>query len=281
MPKTHLLQSTMKIRLALYCLVFLLCLGASGTVAAKLRPTGFLNRSLTVAGTTYQYQVYVPADFYEKKGQQWPIILFLHGAGERGSDGLAHTQFGLPANIRRHVERWPAIVVMPQCPAERYWTEPAMQTMALAALAEEQKTYHPDPTRIYLTGLSMGGYGTWLMASQHPGMFAALVPICGGAYLPGSRTNQFPAQPPGLYETIARGIGSSAPVWTFHGAIDSVVPVTETRQLVEALKAAGGNVQYTEYPGVDHDSWTRAYDEDALAKWLFSQQNASSKKIKK
>lgn len=254
----------------------LLVLAASGTAVAKPNPTGFLNRTLTVAGTTYRYQVYVPTDFYVKKGQKWPIILFLHGAGERGSDGLLHTQVGLPASIRQHVERWPAIVVMPQCPAERYWTEPAMQTMALAALAEEQRKFHPDPTRVYLTGLSMGGYGTWLMASQHPGMFAAVVPICGGAYLPAHRAKQFLAQPPGLYTTIAQGIGSSAPVWTFHGGNDSVVPVTETRQLVEALQAAGGTVQYTEYPGVDHDSWTKAYDQATLAQWMFSQQVTSS-----
>jgi predicted peptidase len=165
---------------------------------------------------------------------------------------------------------------MPQCPAERYWTEPAMQAMALAALTQEQKVFHPDPARVYLTGLSMGGYGSWLMASQHPELFAAVVPICGGAYLPGHRAKQFPAQPPGLYETIARGIGSSAPVWAFHGALDSVVPVTETQQLVAALKATGGQVQYTEYPDVDHDSWTKAYDEVALTKWLFSQQKAAS-----
>lgn len=258
----------------------LLLLVATSATAAKPSPTGFLNRSLTVAGTVYRYQVYVPAEFYSQKAKKWPVILFLHGAGERGSDGLAHTQVGLPANIRQHVERWPAVVVMPQCPAESYWTEPAMQTMALAALAEEQKNYNPDPARVYLTGLSMGGYGSWLMASQHPELFAAVAPICGGAYLPAHRAKQFPAQPPGLYETIARGIASSVPVWTFHGASDSVVPVTETQQLVAALKAAGGAVQYTEYPGVDHDSWTKAYDEATLSTWLFSQQRISKKKVK-
>ncbi|MBC8084543.1 MAG: prolyl oligopeptidase family serine peptidase [Hymenobacter sp.] len=258
-------------------LCLLLLLGISGVLAARPGPTGFLNRRLTVAGTSYRYQVYVPADFYLKKGQQWPIILFMHGAGERGTDGLAQTQAGLPASIREHPERWPALVVMPQCPAERYWTEPAMQEMALATLAQEQKAFRSDPARVYVTGLSMGGYGSWLMAAQQPAQFAAVVPICGGAYLPGHRAAQFPAQPPGLYETIARGIGSSAPVWAFHGADDSVVPVAETRQLVAALQAAGGTVQYTEYPGVDHNSWTQAYNEAALATWLFQQRRTNRK----
>lgn len=238
-------------------------------VTARPRSTGFLNRTLQSNGITYRYQVYVPAGFYERKGK-WPVVLFLHGAGERGTDGLQQTQVGLPASIRKHMERWPAVVVMPQCPAEQYWTMPAMYQMAMTALEKSTREFRGDAQRIYLTGLSMGGYGSWKLAATYPGKFAAVVPICGGAILPAVlKANDAPN--PTLYGQFAQAIGRSAPVWTFHGAQDSIVPVTETRQLVAALQAAGGNVQYTEYPEAGHDSWTAAYDDPALPQWLFQQ----------
>ncbi|WP_460574905.1 carboxylesterase family protein [Hymenobacter coalescens] len=249
------------------------------TATARPRETGFLDRTLTLNGVAHRYQVYVPANYYERAARRtrWPVILFLHGAGERGTDGLLQTQVGLPASLRRHVERWPAVVVMPQCPAEQYWTMPAMMELALTAFEQTTRAFRTDPDRQYLTGLSMGGYGAWKLAATYPGKFAAVVPICGGARLPAVlKAND--AVDPGAYTALAQGIGPSAPVWAFHGAKDTVVPVTESRQLVAALQQAGGSVRYTEYPEATHDSWTAAYDDPELPRWLLQQRRSPARK---
>jgi len=237
--------------------------------------TGFLDRIISVKGTNYKYQVFVPEDWSSK--QKWPIILFLHGAGERGSDGLLQTDVGLPHAIRLDRSRFHAIVVIPQCLKESWWPTPQMEELALAALAAATKEFKGDPKRTYLTGLSMGGYGSWDMLAKYPGKFAAVVPICGGIILPEQlkrtrpdlATTGYPDNPKS-YEEVAKKIGKT-PVWIFHGGDDPVVPVEGSRKLDVALKAAGGNVRYTEYPGVGHNSWDQAYAEPELMTWMLSQ----------
>ncbi len=235
--------------------------------------TGFLDRTVSVSGSSYRYQVFIPAEFSSKKS--WPVILFLHGAGERGSDGLIQTDVGIGHAIRLKNSRFPFVVVMPQCRENKIWGEPDMQAQALAALDASIKQFHGDRDRIYLTGLSMGGFGTWELAARNPGRFAALVPICSGVRpkkdWPQLRVTV--VDDPKItdpYAEIARRIGST-PVWIFHGYADDVVPVTEARHLAEALKAANAKFKYTEYPGVGHNSWDLAYAEPDLVSWLLSQ----------
>lgn len=245
----------------------LLALAMCATGFAR-QETGFLNRTVTVQGAAYKYQVYLPADYSRSK--RWPVVLFLHGAGERGDDGLAQTQVGLGGAIRFHPERFPAVVVMPQCRKETNWNAPEMVAQALAALNAAIKEFKGDANRLYLTGLSMGGYGSFgLAAKDH--RFAAVAPICGGVVRrprPGAPVEPPPTGDP--YAETARGIGKM-PIWIFHGAADPTVPVTESRKMVEALKAAGAEPKYTEYPGVGHNSWDRAYAEVEFIKWLFAQ----------
>ena len=146
-----------------------------------------------------------------------------------------------------------------------------MQAQAMAALDSAIKEFHGDPGRLYLTGLSLGGYGTWSIAAEHPGKFAALAPVCGGIRRPRRGAAEQPPENPStdLFAETAKKIGST-PVWVFHGDADKSVPVTESQKMVEALKAIGGNVKFTEYPGVGHNSWDNAYADDDLWKWLLA-----------
>ncbi len=253
-------------------LFFGLCaLAASITSTSGAQETGFLNRTVEVDGTKYRYQVYVPPDW--TANSKWPVILALHGAGERGDDGLVQTDVGLGGAIRKHVDRYPAIVVMPQCRKGVWWQDPAMEAQALAALDRAMKEFNGDPDRTYLTGLSMGGYGTWALAAKYPDRFAAIAPVCGGIRRP-VRPGVPPQAPdePGVdpYAAAAQKIGK-IPTWIFHGGADPTVPVAESRKMAEALKAAGNDAKYTEYEGVGHNSWDRAYNELDFPVWLLSQ----------
>lgn len=235
------------------------------------RETGFLNRTVSAGGHQYPYVVYVPRDFDPHR--RWPVILFLHGSGERGADGVRATQIGVAAAIRSHPERVPAIAVFPQAPAESRWLgEPA--DAAMLALDHAIAEFHGDPKRVYLTGLSMGGYGTYHLALAHPDRFAALVVVCGGL-LPHESTTavqQSPltkdAQDP--YAFTAHAL-RRFPIRIFHGDADTTVPVTESRRMAGALQREGADVRYTEYPGVGHNSWERAYADEDLWRWLFQQ----------
>jgi len=236
--------------------------------------TGFLDRTISVKGVTYKYQVFVPEDWSSK--QKWPIILFLHGAGERGSDGLLQTDVGLPHAIRLDRSRFNSIVVIPQCLKDSWWPAPQMEELALATLAAATKEFKGDPKRTYLTGLSMGGYGSWDLAAKYPGKFAAVVPICGGIVPPEHLKQARPdlastgyPDDPKSYEEVAKKIGKT-PVWIFHGGADDTVPPDGSRKLYAALKAVGGDVRYTEYPGVGHNSWDKAYAEPDLMTWMLS-----------
>jgi len=234
---------------------------------AKIPETGFLDRTVTLAGTKYKYQVFVPDDWTPNK--KWPVILFLHGVGERGDDGLAQTDIGIGSAIRVNRSRFSAIVVMPQCRKNVWWSDPPMDDVAMAALAQAEKEFQGDPRRIYLTGLSMGGYGTWHLAAKYPGKFAALAPVCGGILRPEEARVHSP-QEKKPYTDAAKQIGGNTPVWIFHGAMDDTVPVTESRRMAEALKELGGETRYTEYPGVGHNSWDKAYAEPELFTWMLS-----------
>lgn len=242
----------------------------SVNVLARPHETGFLNRTVQLNQETYRYQVFVPANW--DPHQKWPVILFLHGAGERGDDGLLQTDVGIGHALRTHAVDWPLVVVMPQCRRDKVWTDPDMQAQALAALDESMKEFHGDHKRVYLTGLSMGGYGTWDLATKFPPRFAALVVICGGIepLKDWPRLRVTLADDPKIadpFAEAARRIGK-IPVWIFHGAADPAVPVEQSRKMVAALKAVNDNVRYTEYPGVGHNSWDAAYAEPELAKWL-------------
>ena len=148
----------------------------AGPCFASGGETGFLDRSVTVDGASYRYQVYVPLDYTPDKS--WPVTLFLHGSGERGEDGIAQTQAGIGDAIRRDRKRFPMIVVMPQAPANTRWSG-ARATLAMKALEESIVEFHGDRQRLYLTGMSMGGQGVWLLAAANPRKFAALAPVCG------------------------------------------------------------------------------------------------------
>jgi predicted peptidase len=250
-----------------FFLLLVLVFALGSPAFAGKHETGFLDRSLSLHGAIYKYQVFVPDNW--SPNQKWPMILFLHGAGERGTDGLIQTQVGIATAIRNDRSRFPAIVVMPQCLREHSWNKPDMEEVALAALAAASREFKGDRKRNYLTGLSMGGYGTWALAAAYPNKFAAIVPICGGILLPDDSRKQ-PDSDRIPYLEAAKKIGTKLPIWVFHGDADPAVPVAESRLMVEALKAAGANVRYTEYPGVGHNSWDKAYADPELMTWLLS-----------
>ena len=251
---------------------------AFGTDAAMPLETGFLDRSVAVDGVSYRYQVYVPVDYTPDK--RWPIALFLHGSGERGDDGSKQAQVGIGAAIRVDRARFPMIVVMPQARPDTHWTG-AMAVQAMRALDQSMAEFSVDPKRVYLTGMSRGGQGVWLLAAANPGRFAAIAPIC--AYLRLKTQVDIPepdydqallAQFPELagaadVAEFARRFGKT-PAWIFHGSADDVVSPGDSRRMYQALRANGGDVRYSEYEGVNHGSWDRAYAEPQLVPWLLS-----------
>jgi predicted peptidase len=248
---------------------------AAPNLAAQKVETGFLNRSVFVSGSEYRYQVYVPREF--TRSRSWPVIVALHGGGEYGNDGIRQTNGGLARAIRLHWERFPAIVIFPQSHADG---TPGWQLeggrAALAALDKSIKEFNGDRSRVYLTGLSAGGNGSWYLASQHPDRFAALVVVCGFISEFKGRTSgvQYPALAPASapdpYVFIAKRV-STLPIWIFHGDADQSVSVEESRKMAAALKGIGVNVQYTELPGVDHNAWDPAYERADLVEWMFKQ----------
>lgn len=241
-------------------------------LVAQPAQTGFLNRSVDVAGVSYRYQVYVPHAY--STSQRWPVILFLHGAGERGTDGLFQTQVGIGAAIRRNASSYPAIVVLPQVPRDSLWTGVPGKA-AIAALDRTMSQFSTDPDRVYLTGLSMGGNGTWHLAYRYPDRFAAIAPICAFV-TPFPNMRGMPAVPAEAGEPFAALAKQlvRVPTWIFHGEADPVVPVAQSRQAMDAFRAAGGNVRYTELLGVDHNAWDPAYSSKQFQEWLFAQRRA-------
>jgi poly(3-hydroxybutyrate) depolymerase len=234
---------------------------------APLQDTGFLNRRIELHGVTYRFQVYLPEDWRRDDGRQWPIILFLHGRNERGSEGMWQTQIGIAEAVRSHPERWPFVIVMPQCPQDAHWTDPAMLDLAMGALDQESAEFHGDAARTYLIGISLGGYGAWELARLHPQRWAAIVIAAGGVFW--SYDPERWQEASTLPAEYARAVGRT-PVWLFHGSLDAVVLPHQSDLMFDAFKAAGGDIRLWIYQGLAHDCWTRAFDEPELPRWLLA-----------
>jgi len=256
----------MKLKTLLQATITLL-LGWSGVLQAKDPPLPLEKRSYASDdGKTLPYRLLKPIAY--NPAVKYPLVLFLHGAGERGTDNEIQMVHGIPEFAKEETrKKYPCFVVAPQCPAKAKWvevdwsldqhaqpkepSEPMRLTLEL--LAALQKEFSIDAKRLYVTGLSMGGYGTWDLVARKPELFAAAVPICGGA------------------DEMTAGKIAKLPIWTFHGAKDTAVKVSRSRNMIEALKKAGGQPKYTEYPDVGHDSWVPAYKDPEMYQWLFAQ----------
>lgn len=201
------------------------------------------------------YLIYLPEDYDQK--EKWPLVLFLHGAGERGDNLDLVTVHG-PPKLVKNGKQFPFIVVSPQCPKDQLW-----QPVELTALLNEvEKKYRVDKDRIYVTGLSMGGFGTWSLAAYTPYRFAALVPICGGG------------------EKFWVKKIKHVPIWVFHGAKDGAVPLERSQVLVDVLKKANADVSFTIYPEAGHDSWTETYSNPKVYEWLLQQKRKPEAEVK-
>jgi predicted peptidase len=218
-------------------------------------------------GDTLPYRLLKPVS--PNSMESFPLVIFLHGAGERGSDNEVHIKHITELfTDERNRGKYPCYVVAPQCSKNDWWArfdkkgeettvskQPTKPMQMVIELIEKiSKDYRIDQSRIYITGLSMGGYGTWDLLARFPEKFAAAVPICGGG------------------ATASAKAFKHVPIWAFHGALDAVVPPMESRKMIAALQQAGGVPGYTEYPDIEHNSWEEAYKEPHLIHWLFKQQ---------
>jgi len=209
-------------------------------------------KEITV-NVTMDYLLYLPPG-YDKEEKAWPLLLFLHGAGESGHD-LKKVKVHGPPKLIEAGKNFPMIIVSPQAP-QFGW-----DVQTLNALLDEIVTTHKvDKDRIYVTGLSMGGFGTWALAAAHPDKFAAIIPICGGG------------NPPDAVKL------KNLPIWVFHGAKDNVVPPSRSESMVKALKTQGAtDIKYTLYPNANHDSWTETYNNPEVWEWLLKHKRASAR----
>lgn len=190
-----------------------------------------------------KYLLYLPKN-YENLDKH-PLLLFLHGAGERG-DNLELVKTHGPAKLIKQGKEFPFIIVSPQCPLNQRWNVDDL----IALLDEVIKKYNVDENRIYVTGLSMGGNGTWKLAAEIPNRLAAIVPICGWG------------------DPFAAMLSGKLPVWVFHGAKDQVVPISSSEMMVETMKRLGAEVKFTVYPEANHDAWTETYNNPEVYEWL-------------
>ncbi len=217
----------------------------SGMYAQSVTKSGQTAKVFTSDTSSMQYLLYLPKNYQEEKSA-FPLMMFLHGSGERGSDIELVKMHGPPKLVDK--KDFPFIIISPQCPAGQRWDIELLNEL----LDDIISKYNVDKSRIYLTGLSMGGYGTWAFASKYPEKFAAIAPICGGG-------------DPGNVVKI-----KNIPVWVFHGAKDSAVPLARSEEMVKALRKAGGFVTFTVYPVAGHDSWTETYNNKALYEWFLN-----------
>lgn len=201
------------------------------------------------------YLLYLPKEYDSK--ESWPLLLFLHGSGERGED-LERVKKHGPPKLVAEGKDFPFIVVSPQCPNDRWW-EP---TELVVLLNEISRQYKVDEDRISVTGLSMGGFGTWRLAFYAPHKFAAIAPICGGG------------------ETYWAKQIAHLPVWAFHGAKDKGVPPERSQMMIDAIKKQGGKPKLTIYPDAEHDSWTETYNNPQFYEWLLEQKRSRKKETK-
>jgi predicted peptidase len=237
----------------LFSLLMAAAIIAPTTQAADLLTPAKYQAQVAVP-VSYDYLISLPEGYAEHPEKKWPLILFLHGAGERGSDLNQLKRHG-PTRLIAEGKKFPAIVVAPQCKPEQIWNPHGVKGLA----DEIKRSHRVDTDRVYLTGLSMGGFGTWETAMEYPQEWAALVPICGGV---GVRFV--------MVSTIVH-----LPQWIFHGGKDSVVPAKYSKDMHDLLKKKGcPDVRLTIYPEAGHDSWTEAYADEELWSWLFAQKRS-------
>jgi predicted peptidase len=201
-----------------------------------------------VVPVTIHYLESLPEGYNADEAKRWPLVIFLHGSGERGTDLQKVAKHGPPKLVEAG-RAFPFILLSPQCPLNQWYDLAALDLW----LDQVVRKYRVDADRIYLTGLSMGGYGTWGWALRSPERFAAIVPVCGGGE-------------PGQGAKL-----KSLPVWAFHGAKDPTVPVARTEEMIAAIKTAGGEPRVTIYPEAVHDSWTETYANDEVFTWMLAQ----------
>lgn len=227
----------------------LVCAALPVSVAAQRLSEKMEPRSFELEdGGALPYRIFEPE---RKKGEKLPLVLFLHGAGERGDDNRRQLRHAVRSFIDGQMVR-PCIVAAPQCPRGQWWN-----TDHVVAFAEEMRALDGvDQDRVYLTGLSMGGYATWHVAGMRPELFAAAIPVCGGG------------------QTKDAEKLTGIPIWAFHGDGDRTVRPEASREMVQAIRDAGGELRYTEYPGVGHDSWTQTYADPRVHEWLFDQRRS-------
>lgn len=236
------------------------CLGLSLTPACAAEPEhGFVHKVYKdPSGDEAKYVVFIPHDY--KGDKAYPVILFLHGSGETGTDGEAQVRVGVGKAIQKNEKTFEFITVFPQAHVRPWRADSPAGKRALAILDQVMKDYKCDSKRVYLTGLSMGGFGTWSFAEKYPDRWAAIVPICGG----------------GNPASAAKVM--NIPCWCFQGGADPVVKPERARAMMDAIKAAPGkdkkiDLKYTEYPGIGHNSWDKAYATPELYEWLLKHQS--------
>ena len=232
---------------------FLLIVVASvGCASSSSHPAGAQSPAKFKTTVTRQiierYWLYLPPEYNSDLRKKWPLVIFLHGAGERGEDLDNVTTHG-PAKLAERGKQFPFILISPQCPANARWNVDDLDIF----LTDVLQRYRVDKDRVYLTGLSMGGWGTWQWATNYPNRFAAIVPICGAG------------DPFLMKKTV-----TYPPVWAFHGDADETVKLAETQRMIDAFKKRGAYVKLTVYPGAKHDSWTQTYENQEMWNWLLS-----------
>ena len=251
----------------LSALISVVFLGSSA--ASEKKPSVEARIFKNKSGNTLPYRLFKPANYDPK--QTYPLVLCLHGAGGRGTDNKSRGTVAFKALSNAKVQtKHPAFLLTPQCPKDKKWVntnwEKGSYSISKLPVSKElelveqildlvEERFPIDSSRIYVTGQSMGGYGTWDIILRHPKKFAAAIPVCGAGD-----------------PTEVKGI-AHLPIWAFHGDRDTVVPTKGSREMVAALKKAGCNIKYTEYKGVGHNSWSRAWKEKELVPWLFKQHN--------
>jgi predicted peptidase len=228
------------------------CLLAASALADQAAHT--FKRTVGEKEESIGYLLALPKGYNAKKDTKYPVLLFLHGSGERGSDINKVKVHGPPKLVEKGKDL-PFIVISPQLPEKAMWNPDQL----IALIDEVIKENHGDKDRVICTGLSLGGFGTWALVTKYPDRFAAAVPICGG----------------GNPATVAAM--KDVPTWVFHGDKDTAVKLEASQKMVDALKAAGGTVEFTIYEGVGHDSWNKAYDDAKLWEWMAKQKRKGEK----
>ncbi len=248
--------------------------GAGAPSAPSATAGGFQAETVNLGDESFAFQLLKPATV--EAGKRYPVVLFLHGSGERGTDNKAQLKHFAGRMATPEMQaKYPCYLIAVQCLPDQKWNEVdwnsrvalimapkpnQMQDYAMAALEKVKASHAVDPARIILTGLSMGGYGAWELSMRHPDLFCCVAPVCGGG------------------DDSKAALIKDIPVWAWHGSLDEAVPVERSRTMVAAIKAAGGKqVKYTELEGVGHDSWTTAYTPaSGLLDWMFAQKKVTA-----